>query len=185
MNSKYKYYRFILIISSFAILGCSTQNKYKVLTFLFDGVPDTTKTISSMNKDLLNKQDTSGVVASNINEIYTHPPYQENECEICHDKNSRGNTVLKQPELCSQCHEDFKSKFKYVHGPVEGGFCTSCHNPHMSKSKHLLLRDGQNLCTFCHEINQVKKNEMHGDIGDASCLECHHPHGGEDNFILR
>jgi len=185
MSCNPKYFHIPLFLCSFIILSCSTHYRYKVLTFLFDGVPDTSGTTSAIYKDYQYQPDTAELTKPTGTELFVHSPYKENACTDCHDKNAPGKTVLPQPDLCVQCHEDFNSKFSFVHGPVRGGFCTSCHNPHVSKSQKLLTRIGQDLCTYCHELSQVVKNEMHSDIGQTNCTECHDPHGGEDHYILR
>ncbi|TAL74940.1 MAG: hypothetical protein EPN88_03595 [Bacteroidetes bacterium] len=158
------------------------------MTFFFDGVPsrDIVKTDSS-NKS---KNDTayseiSGPVAIIENPEFTvHSPYREKECFSCHDENSKSELLMPQPDLCYICHDDFANKYKYVHGPVSGGYCTQCHNAHMSKEKKLLIRVGQKLCLYCHDSGSVFKTETHKDIADSDCTLCHNPHGGEDRFIL-
>jgi predicted CXXCH cytochrome family protein len=183
MNSRFKYYALALALSVFIILSCSTQKRHLVLTFIFDGVPDSTNTIVAIKDSI--KADTSSANRTTEDTYNYHPPYRKGVCTDCHDKNAKDKTVVPQPELCNRCHEDFKTKFKYVHGPVRAGFCTSCHSPHMSKTKKLLIREGQVLCTYCHDIDQVKKNDVHSDIEQTNCTECHNPHGGEDHFILK
>ena len=103
---------------------------------------------------------------------------------MCHDENSMSELIMKEPDLCYICHEDFSEIFNSVHGPVSGGYCTSCHDAHMSKEIKLLKRTGQQICLFCHDSGAVFKNEVHEDIDDSECTLCHNPHGGEDRFIL-
>ena len=71
-----------------------------------------------------------------------------------------------------------------MHGPAAGGYCTECHNPHMSKSKKLLIRNGQDLCLECHAPKSDLSAESHKDIEDSECILCHNPHGGKDRKIL-
>jgi predicted CXXCH cytochrome family protein len=155
------------------------------LTFFFDGVPDTTKKELPVISDSLKTanvatmQDASVIEAKS--EYVFHPPYSEGQCENCHNN---GSLTMPQPQLCYQCHEDFSKKFAYLHGPVAGGYCTSCHHPHMAKEKKLLTRTGQDLCLYCHESKDVLKNENHSGIGETKCTECHNPHGGTDKFIF-
>lgn len=171
-----------IFISGIIFLSCSKEIQYKTLTFFFDGVPDTTVTVS--------KKDTLVAVASQPMENMVmkapetnkvvHPPYRERACENCH---SEGSLTLPQPQLCYQCHDDFATKYAYVHGPVGGGYCTACHHPHMGE-KYLLLRKGHDLCLFCHDKEMVFKNEVHSDIGDTYCTECHNPHGGQEKYMF-
>jgi predicted CXXCH cytochrome family protein len=170
------------------LASCSPKVGKNVLTFFFDGVP--------VRDTLNNSTGTENNNAGNVPEEFRstpivenkdyiiHYPYQEKECFSCHDENSKSELILPQPDLCYTCHDDFSKKFKYVHGPVAGGYCTSCHNAHMSKEKKLLIRSGQPLCLYCHESKSVFKNETHKDIADTECTLCHNPHGGENKFIL-
>jgi predicted CXXCH cytochrome family protein len=159
-----------------------------LLTFFFDGVPaedtitDPDAGFPEADPDSIAGEEV--LVAQNILQQYNHYPYQERECAFCHDQSSLGRMVEPEPAVCYQCHEDFNDTYAYLHGPVAGGYCTSCHNPHVSENEHLLLRTGQALCLHCHDPGSVFKNEMHEDLGDWACTECHNAHGGEDRFIF-
>ncbi len=172
---------FIIIV--FILYSCSKEIQYKTLTFFFDGVPDTVATV--LTKDTLLKANNNVPIenlvltAPETNRVI-HPPYKENECSACH---SEGTMTMPQPQLCYQCHDDFATKYAYVHGPVAGGYCTACHHPHMGEKK-LLLRKGQDLCLFCHEKEMVFKNENHSGIDSTNCTECHNPHGGQDRTLF-
>jgi predicted CXXCH cytochrome family protein len=159
-----------------------------MLTFFFDGVPSGDSIKSEADANRINENDSSKVFRSGPfaeNSGYTiHYPYREKECASCHDENNKSELVMAMPALCYTCHDDFSKTYKYVHGPVSTGYCTSCHNPHMSKEKKLLIRTGQQLCLFCHDIKAVMKNQEHKDIADTECTLCHNPHGGENRFIL-
>ena len=113
-----------------------------------------------------------------------HYPYQEKECESCHDQNSLGQMVEPEPGLCYVCHEDYGTLFTSLHGPVAGGYCPSCHNPHKSEAQYLLRFTGPELCFFCHRTASVMANEMHLDLGEMNCTDCHNHHGGDDRYIL-
>jgi predicted CXXCH cytochrome family protein len=96
-----------------------------------------------------------------------------------------GKLIKNLPELCYQCHEDFSTRFKVLHGPVAGGQCSVCHSPHMSLNADLLVRTGQSQCLHCHESGEIFKTAVHQDNKETNCTECHNPHGGEDRNILR
>ena len=182
-----KYIFFFTIIASLFI-GCSPEFHYKVLSFFFDGVPDPNKTEITVTNDSLIQIDSTRIkeISGRVlkPQFIIHPPYREKECAGCHDQNSMGKLLLPQPGLCYQCHEDFNETYSLLHGPVAGGYCTSCHSPHMAKLEKLLLRSGQQLCLHCHNSARIFKNEIHEDIEDTNCTECHNPHGGEDRYIL-
>jgi predicted CXXCH cytochrome family protein len=159
-----------------------------MLTFFFDGVPvhDSIDSDSS----IVGSVDNSNSDVFRANPIMTkadyvvHYPYQEKECLSCHDENSKSELIAKQPDLCYMCHDDFSKIYKYLHGPVAAGYCTACHNPHMSKEQKLLTRSGQQVCLYCHETKDIFKNENHKDIAEAECTICHNPHGGGNKFLL-
>lgn len=185
--TKFKIIKYnILLISILLFVFACTPNK-KILSFFFDGVPDSTK-VENKSSLLVNNIDSNdlknNLMARTKEQVFAHSPYKEKECENCHDKSTMGKYVEEQPTLCYQCHEDFSTKFAHLHGPVSGGFCTACHSPHVAKFEKMLLRTGQDLCTKCHSLEMVLKNENHADIGDMNCTECHNPHGGSDRFIF-
>ena len=90
-----------------------------------------------------------------------------------------------QPGLCYICHEDLAEQYNYLHGPVTGGYCSACHNPHKSEHEKLLRYTGEALCYYCHEAESVLQNEMHEGLDGMLCTDCHNPHGGEDKYIFQ
>lgn len=170
-------------------LGCSPEFGHKIMAALFDSVADADKAEMKAKQDTLATVDSSAVqiVAENafINNYSLHEPYKARECESCHNTADMTKLNEVQPALCYMCHSDFSEQYAHLHGPVEGGFCTECHNPHIAKNKKLLENNGQDLCLKCHYKEDVLRNEMHDGIGETDCAECHNPHGGEDKFILR
>jgi predicted CXXCH cytochrome family protein len=190
LNTSKRNLSFLFIgILAIYLSGCSSAKNYKVLSFFFDGVPLPVLANSDMPSDSLSRTDSTAIlqapVAAAAPQTYFHPPYQEKDCASCHDQVNKGQLTSPQPGLCYQCHEDFNTKYKVLHGPVGGGQCTACHNPHMSGNEHLLTRTSQALCLYCHQQEQVAKVESHHDIGDTNCTDCHNPHGGEDKYSLR
>jgi predicted CXXCH cytochrome family protein len=186
-----KYYkiRILVFVITVSLLGsCSPRLNRSILTFFFDGVPSSDSIKPSIGTESKNDAYNSEIFRSTSvvenQDFIIHYPYKEKECLSCHDENSKSELIMPQPDLCYTCHDDFSKVYKKVHGPVSGGYCTSCHNAHMSKEKKLLIRKGQQLCFYCHESKAVFSNEVHKDIADSECILCHNPHGGEDRFIL-
>ncbi len=173
---------------SAVLVSCSPRLSNNMLSFFFDGVPplDTVKTMSGQDnrKENRNPEIFRPVPIVADNNFSLHPPYKEKECFSCHDENAQSELLMPQPDLCYLCHNDFSKEYKFVHGPVAAGYCTSCHNPHKSELKKLLIRPGQQLCLDCHLSKSVFKNKNHKDIGNSECILCHNPHGGENRFIL-
>ena len=87
-------------------------------------------------------------------------------------------------ELCKMCHT-IKADQKYMHGPVAVGDCTSCHAPHASDNKALLLKKGNDLCFTCHGAiqDETKKKVVH-DALQEGCTSCHSPHGSPFKKLL-
>ncbi|MGD9488432.1 MAG: cytochrome c3 family protein [Calditrichaceae bacterium] len=179
----------LFILTVIALLAaCHPESRHKVLTTFFDGVPGPEAEQSATVDTVLASVPVAGTPAS-ANPVRpkmtVHPVYAEKSCDACHVP-EKGNALLdEQPGLCYQCHDDFNDNYEALHGPVGAGFCTECHNPHLSKNEHLLIRNGQELCLFCHQSGDVFKNEAHQDINEVSCLDCHNPHGGEDAYLFR
>ena len=116
-----------------------------------------------------------------------HNPVKEGMCTKCHqaaddpEKKSKhpGNlkiTLVKTgADLCNQCHEP-KNKKKVVHAPIQGGACTSCHNPHQSPNKGLLKETMPKLCFHCHQEDLMKHKVMHPPVAAGDCSGCHDNH---------
>jgi len=178
----------LMVLVLLYLSGCSTTNNYKFLSFFFDGVPDPANSATTQVSDSLNNPDSLVLALNQVKaapQMQMHSPYQDKKCNSCHDQNTMGKLIKSMPGLCYQCHEDFNTRYKVVHGPVEGGQCSVCHSPHMSLNADLLLRTGQSQCLHCHESAGITQNIAHRDINDRSCTECHNPHGGDDRNFLR
>lgn len=179
----------LMIMGVILLSQCSPHAGKSVLRFFFDGVPesDSIVLVETERVDILSD---SGLFAmdvhvSNDPKGFTHYPYGENECAFCHNEQSLGQMVEPQPGLCYSCHEDLSGNYKYLHGPVAGGYCTACHDPHRSEHEHLLKLTGEGLCFYCHREESVLKNEMHQDLEGMRCSDCHNAHGGDDKYIFQ
>jgi len=97
--------------------------------------------------------------------------------------------VVKQPDVCFQCHVDMAEtgKLKHVHTAFAAGECSDCHNPHASIHASLLEDDARVLCLSCHEDVKTDLNKMsqHAPVVSGSCLDCHDPHASEFEFQLK
>jgi len=177
---------FLIVVLS----ACSTTHNYKLLSFFFDGVPSPANETVQKTADTLGGVTDTTLLALNTGKkapqtMFMHSPYQDKQCASCHDQSKMGKLNKSQPDLCYECHENFNTKFKVLHGPVGGGQCTMCHNPHMSANEHLMTRTDRNVCLLCHVPEQIMKIKVHLDSKDASCTDCHNPHGGENRYALR
>ena len=183
-KNKYKITSISTLIVIFLIAACSTEITYKVLSFVFDGVPDPnlTDTITQVDSIALIDSTEILVIAENTPLINIHQPYQTKDCNSCHDNSM---TVDAQPGLCYSCHENYEENYAIIHGPVIGGYCTSCHDPHTSKFDNLLKKENEELCFHCHNSEQLALNDIHSIIENSNCSECHNPHGEENSFFLK
>lgn len=180
--------RYLLIFVMISgMLSCSPEVGKKTLRFFFDGVPEESSQQRTATADSSGTADSLKALARinphKAENIY-HLPYREKQCDACHDQSTMGKFVEVQPALCYQCHEDFSEKYKVIHGPVSGGYCTACHNPHFAKDSTLLKREGQDMCRYCHQAGLSFDVEIHDGIDDTSCTECHNPHGGDSRELL-
>ena len=183
----YIYFLLLAILVLGSISGCTSKSSHNVLAFFFDGVPDPNETNLAITADSLSIADSLTISENKFptsTPFIFHPPYEQKECDICHNNAYMGQLTEPQPDLCYNCHENFSDLYQYLHGPVEGGFCTKCHNPHLAKLESLLLFEGQAICLQCHEAEWVYKNESHEGIEDYSCTECHNPHGGDNKYYF-
>ena len=113
--------------------------------------------------------DKQKLVKDDMQRFYVHGILTAKGCVACHSPHATENRFqLYEPinALCSGCHTALKgvnTGHPVARHPLEGkvdprrdGYpftCTSCHNPHGSKYKYLLIGDirGGQVCTKCHK----------------------------------
>jgi predicted CXXCH cytochrome family protein len=187
---KVRWLIYILVLLICGIFfSCSVNKNYKALSLFFDGVPNPADSIDYTGLTESLPVDNSEAIEADstkqeMNQIIYHGPYQYKECNSCHDINSIGNMIIDEPELCYQCHTDYRDLYPELHGPVDGGFCTSCHNPHSSKEAALLIDRVNSLCLFCHNVEELPEADMHSDGDNFLCTDCHNPHGGSSRLMF-
>lgn len=181
--------RILLGMGMILLSQCSPYAGKSVLHFFFDGVPETDSSSMALADTGILAPDsasrTAGPLAAIERTGVVHYPYGERECAFCHNERSLGSMVEPQPGLCYLCHEDLSEQYNYLHGPVAGGYCTACHDPHSSENESLLKYNGEALCFYCHQAGSVLANEMHEGLEGMLCTDCHNPHGGEDKYIFQ
>lgn len=179
----------VAVASYLLLTGCSNARHHKTLAFFFDGVPDPADSARHSSDTLAKPSKFSGANRpprrDEVQTLVVHPPYKQQKCATCHEMAATGQAHKKQPELCYGCHADFGKKFPTLHGPVASGYCTACHNPHMSQNKMLLQRAGRALCLNCHEEAPLLLMPVHRESVSAICTECHDPHGGDGLNLLK
>jgi predicted CXXCH cytochrome family protein len=78
--------------------------------------------------------------------VVVHGPYEQGACDTCHeraDAKDPGKAKVSN-ETCLGCHDEFAGSApvrisKSKSHPTSKSACTTCHNPHNSKKKKLLL----------------------------------------------
>lgn len=171
----------------FGITSCTRETQYKVLSFVFDGVPDFTKSKEVNLNDSIAKighNEQEILLAENLN-FSKHSPFREKNCSGCHDPQVFGKLVDDIPKLCFNCHSEYFEQYTVTHGPSGAGECMICHEPHSSKFPHLQRFDGQGVCLNCHDKDLILQSKFHGSIEDQACSNCHDPHGGEAKSFLK
>ena len=188
----------LVLLCSAAVLACAhctTEQKYQVLSFLFDGVPDPrAKNVviedAGESEPELVVEPPKPVVA-----VFKHKPYEAalrerkgpEGCGVCHGRSTLGMRVMPKPRtLCRKCHTGFNEEAKYWHGPVAAWACGRCHSAHQSANKALLHKPAAELCATCHDVTAaifISSNDAHASQED--CTRCHDPHGAADRFLLK
>jgi len=126
------------------------------------------------------------------NRFKNHIVNNRNACIICHKISANltmvraGNYSDKNP--CYMCHKDKIGEFAqdYIHGPVAGGSCTICHDPHGSSYEYNLHKSEDILCGSCHSVVDDNKNRKtrHRPFEYGNCRGCHDPHATNYKWVL-
>ena len=167
--------------------GCASMTKHDWLRIFFDGVPDENNaTATNALPSVAVSTNQTGPLPSTQPRPPSrciHAPYADNKCAACHVVKFSQRIAKKPIELCFSCHTNFLVQAKVKHAPAEQGECLSCHHPHQSDNKFLLLRKGKALCLECHEDVTAGKVK-HAPAADGACLDCHRAHVAEGPFLL-
>ena len=187
-------------VSSF--VGCATpQQRAFVLGIFFDRSP-----ARAPRAEVVADRG-SGVAATSVAPPTWHAPYAQRQCNRCHGAGLGGGekggdmlgfmnvdpTSFKTArEQCLSCHANPKEvsarsvvahEGEWLHGPVANGECCSCHCPHESRNRALLITErSEPLCLQCHK-DQRRTTAM----SKLDCTDCHDPHKGKsaDAYFLK
>lgn len=152
--------------------------------------------------DMQGLQRTSSCIDCHSNVVekgpWRHTTTINRQCLSCH-RQSRdsgsgiGFTEAKSKDLCLGCHTSKKRwlSHKSVHGVLQLGGCTLCHDPHSSGNRYQLWAEGRlELCVTCHGDKQSLVSReaptpyVHGIIFGSGCVACHDPHASDHEFML-
>ena len=193
----------VSLVACVLLASCSLERRYRVLSFLFDGVPDPNAPVRvealpapRVDFTKLTNAERAEYLANKIEAptVYFHEPVEKRECASCHvfekQDESRPGWMAGMPtlivpieELCARCHEPPEAK--YVHGPVATRRCDFCHEPHQSTFPHLLRAETvDKVCLSCHLGETFVTQAEHADLGDTGCTTCHDPHSSDRKYFL-
>jgi len=128
------------------------------------------------------KSSVSVAVTAGAKGAYRYHPEIE-KCAGCHDRPERGYAVSGPNEtICYRCH-DRQDTRKNVHGPLGGGDCTACHDPHGSGNAALTTARHETLCVSCHD--QESSAEHFRRSKGKACTACHEPHSSDRQFLQK
>lgn len=111
-----------------------------------------------------------------------HNPVLE-DCKNCHYPHSgKFARLLKSENVCVDCHGSMIDA-KIVHPPVESKECLSCHTPHTSDSKKILVKQVPDICFECHNKSIFIKKVIHKPV-KSECYLCHKAHSAKNQKLL-
>jgi predicted CXXCH cytochrome family protein len=90
-------------------------------------------------------------------------PFEKSDCLGCHDPHQS-----EQPKLMA----------KFVHAPLAGNKCDSCHAAAKDGQVVLTQASGKELCLTCHsdKAEQIAKATVQHPGAAGDCTDCHSPH---------
>lgn len=127
-----------------------------------------------------------------ISNFKTHIPESDRTCINCHklnyDLTISPTGTYSDINPCYLCHMNKIGEFQknYIHGPVAGGSCSICHNPHGSDYEKHLKEPVEILCASCHTVLDDAKTKriQHNPFQFGRCIECHDPHSTNNKWVL-
>jgi predicted CXXCH cytochrome family protein len=196
------------VVLALAFSGCSELQRYRVLSFFFDGVPPPAslpeeerpprmvegpwgQRIPAEQAEAASDQAAAAGGAARgpqqaPSPVVYHEPFRQSRCRECHDP-ARGHSMpAATAGVCGRCHQAHVERRAgdWTHGPVALGRCTLCHRPHEADHEGLLTHPEPDLCWRCHESRRVLQQPFHAEIGEKECTRCHDPHSAGNRLLL-
>ncbi len=174
-------------------VACAAATRYRVLSFLFDGVPvpgeegltEAAPADVPEAPDEGEEEKPGRRRVARADPIKLHPPYQRYECGRCHSMTNRLIASTPQEGMCKQCHEDIPGDLRYVHGPVAVNDCLFCHHHHGDRYPKQLRDEPTAICLRCHDRLDLSEGSHHDEQAGETCIDCHHAHGLDNRFFLK
>lgn len=175
-------------------VGCNEQRRYEVLSFFFDGVPHPTgegeedieyvrgpwgirlraddPRVPELRERFARRElsDTAdaGPDGGPVVE-FLHAPYEDRVCNGCHAVADSFTIPATDVETCRDCHAQHVQyeRTDWVHGPVASGQCMTCHEPHKSPYRGLLVNRQPDMCFECHDAQGILEQPYHAEVVDV------------------
>lgn len=179
----------VVAVSVIILDGCTAPARYRVLSFFFDGVPPPEGWTGPTPGWYPPPEGTVQIVDEPAEQkiTYYHKPYIERQCFDCHDREGTYQAPQYTASLCRRCHESYTrvETDDWVHGPVNQGDCSLCHQAHKSDNPGLLTMAQPAMCFNCHDPGFIQSDPMHAQLpADVKCSDCHDPHAAGNRLML-
>ena len=184
--------------------GCAAETRYRITSFLFDGVPPPAgpqeavpeSPPRAVQPDEAGREPAGAAqepaeagpaaspkpeqaTATAVAAGSTHKPFGDRSCASCHDARASNRLRQEGNDLCFSCHKAIITGKRVVHVPALAE-CLLCHRPHQSENVRLLQQPLPDMCLMCHAREDMLA--VHGEIGE--CLSCHNPHESDEDRLL-
>jgi predicted CXXCH cytochrome family protein len=173
------------------LTGCSSENRYRTLSFFFDGVRNPNAPPDAARAGGTGAGDEFAPNAA-VQKVYVHKPYADGmvdskKCAVCHEGASNEFESFKAitSDVCLKCHKDKLTQYPVMHGPVTAVECTLCHAAHESTIPGMLNYAPPKVCVQCHDRDLLSPKPPEHLALDSKCLSCHVGHGGPAHKLLR
>jgi predicted CXXCH cytochrome family protein len=180
-----------LALAAVGSMGCNSENRYRTLSFFFDGVPNPnapSRTAGGAGGGAVDEFAPNAAVQK----VYIHKPYADGmidskKCAVCHvgSTNEFESFRAVTSDVCLKCHKDKLTQYPVMHGPVTAVECTLCHAAHESTIPGMLNYAAPKVCVQCHDRELLSPNPPEHLAADSKCLSCHFAHGGPAHKLLR
>lgn len=173
-----------LLLAGVLCIGCDASSRFRVLSRVFDGVPSPPPPVEVPPEFAGREAVKEQALRARRSGYGEHGPYAARMCGACHLSMASNTYVEPLDQLCFRCHDLVLDK-KVIHGPIQSGGCTVCHDPHSSRYQYLLVSESDSFCFTCHQEQDVWPLKAHADIDGQPCTTCHDPHQSDRRGLLK
>ncbi len=174
--------------------GCAPEQRYRVLSFVFDGVPSpgARPQVGAKRRRRGKRGETrkefEQQMQARLAKVFQHGPFASKHCPACHATGKAASSYVipgtgrrgipkfgpklryAKKDLCRHCHERFRpavlaERQRYTHGPVAAGACLRCHSPHMTPNRYMIRkRPIRQICLQCHDPAEIFVTPYHAEV---------------------